>query len=274
MLYLQVLHERRAYLKEMLDKNPKYKPENMTPVDALILSSLTQIDGQFKFTDKDIQDEIEIIIGGGADSSGHTICFVLLLLAMYPEIQERAYEEIISIESDVKSNKNGNLTKSNLNSLVYMDQVMNETMRILPAVPMIARQLNGPVQLSNGVTLPAGTTIGIGIRDTHRNKKVWGEDADQFDPDHFNPSAENLKHRHPYSFIPFSGGPRNCIGLKFAKNSIKVVLYKILLKFVISTDRKLENLRCSMHPLAKLEGGWHVRLIKRDATVTNSANTK
>lgn len=248
----------------MLDKNPKFKPENVTPVDALILSSLTQMDGPFKFTDKDIQDEIEIIIGGGADSSGHTISFVLLMLAMYPEIQSRVYEEITSIETDVK---NGRLTKSHLTSLVYMEQVLNETMRILPAVPMIARELNGPVQLGNGVTLPAGTTIGIGIRDTHRNKKVWGEDADEFNPDRFN--AEN--DRHPYSFIPFSGGPRNCIGLKFARNSIKIVLYKILHRFAISTDRKLDNLRCSMHPLAKLEGGWHVRLTERCSS--SSTNT-
>lgn len=256
-------------MKEMLDKDPKYKPENVTPVDALIFASLTQMDGPFNFSDKDIQDEIEIIIGGGADSSGHTISFVFLMLAMYPDVQERVYNEIVSVSSDVTK---GNLTKSNLNSLIYMEQVINETMRILPAVPMIARELNGPITLSNGVTLPFGTTIGIGIRDTHRNKKVWGPDADQFNPDRFDLSVETVKNRHPYSFIPFSGGPRNCIGLKFAKNSMKVVLYKVLQQFVITTDRKLDNLRCSMHPLAKLEGGWHVRLEKRVGA--NLPNTK
>lgn len=269
MSFTQVLHERRTFLKEMLDKDPKYKPENVTPVDALIFASLTQMDGPFNFSDQNIQEEIEIIIGGGADSSGHTISFVLLMLAMYPKIQKRVYEEIVAIESIIVK---GNLTKSALNSLIYMEQVINETMRILPAVPMIARELNGPVKLSNGVILPAGTTIGIGIRDTHRNKKVWGEDADQFNPDRFDQSRESVQNRHPYSFIPFSGGPRNCIGLKFAKNSMKVVLYKILKQFVITTDLKLETLRCSMHPLAKLEGGWHVRLEKRVGTTLPNTN--
>ncbi|XP_063697224.1 cytochrome P450 4C1-like [Culicoides brevitarsis] len=253
----KVLHERRTFLKEMLDKNPSYKPENVSPVDALILSSLTQMDGPFNFTDDEIIDEIEIIIAGGADSSGHTICFVLLILAMHPDIQSRCYEEIKSLDAASE------LTKSDLNFLVYLDQVICETMRILPAVPIIGRELNGPVTLSNGVTLPAGTQIGIGIRDTHRNKAVWGDDADKFDPENF--SAEAMKNRHPYSFIPFSGGPRNCIGFKFARNSMKVVLCKILRRFVLTTDRKLESLRCSMHPLLKLEGGWHVRLAERNS---------
>lgn len=241
-----------------MEKNLHISRDTLSPIDAMIVSSLTNSHSKMRFTDEEIQDEIEIIIGGGADSSGHTICFVLLLLGMYPEVQKRVYEEIMSVEINLLLEY---LTKSDLNQLTYLEQVINETMRILPAVPMIARELNGPVVLTNGVVLPSGTTVGIGIRDTHRNKKVWGQNADQFNPDRF--STESKQNRHPYSFIPFSGGPRNCIGLKLARFSARTILYKILLHYEVSTNQKLDELRCSMHPLAKLEGGWNIKLIKR-----------
>jgi hypothetical protein len=62
----------------------------------------------------------------------------------------------------------------------------------------------------DGVEIPAGITLLINFYTLHRRPDVWGDDAEEFNPDHFLP--ENVEKRHPYSFLPFSGGQRNCIG--------------------------------------------------------------
>lgn len=59
-------------------------------------------------------------------------------------------------------------------------------------------------------TLPAGAGCVIAMFGMHRDKKIWGENANDFDPDRFLP--ENSANRHPYAYLPFSGGMRNCIG--------------------------------------------------------------
>lgn len=61
----------------------------------------------------------------------------------------------------------------------------------------------------DGKILPAGSSVGIAIFKVHRDEKYWPEPL-KFDPDRFLP--EQIAKRHPYSFVPFSGGPRNCIG--------------------------------------------------------------
>lgn len=60
------------------------------------------------------------------------------------------------------------------------------------------------------MTVPAGVEMCIGIFTLHRNKDIWGPNVNEFDPDRFLP--ENSKNRHPYAYIPFSSGVRNCIG--------------------------------------------------------------
>lgn len=59
--------------------------------------------------------------------------------------------------------------------------------------------------------MPKGVEIVLGIFGMHRNEHIWGPKAGQFDPDNFLP--ENIEQKHAYSYIPFSGGPRNCIGM-------------------------------------------------------------
>lgn len=66
------------------------------------------------------------------------------------------------------------------------------------------------VYFSDDYIVPSGTELIIGMFNMQRNKDVWGPNADQFNPDHF--QFESFKEKHSYSFIPFSAGPRNCIG--------------------------------------------------------------
>lgn len=90
-----------------------------------------------------------------------------------------------------------------------MECVIKECLRIYPSIPFIVKVLEEEITTKDGIVLPKNTEIAIHIYDIHRNEKHW-PNPDKFDPDRFLP--ENSINRHPFSFVPFSAGPRNCIG--------------------------------------------------------------
>jgi len=89
-------------------------------------------------------------------------------------------------------------------------------------------------------TLPKGETIVLAIILAHRNPKVW-PDPLKFDPDRFLP--ENSKHRNPYAYIPFSAGPRNCIGQKFALLEEKIILTAILRRWRVKSVKMFDMIK-------------------------------
>jgi cytochrome P450 len=95
----------------------------------------------------------------------------------------------------------------------------------------------------------------------HRNKQLWGEDADEFKPERF--EAENFKKIHPYAYLPFAKGPRICIGYKYAMKSQKVILVHFLRRFTLSTTLKLSEVAFELKLLAKVAPGYSVSLQPR-----------
>lgn len=83
--------------------------------------------------------------------------------------------------------------------------------------------------------MPKGTTLLINMYMLHRDPEIW-EDPDKFDPNRFLP--ENIHSKSPYAYVPFSAGPRNCIGQKFAHLELKTVLTAILRKWQVSSVMK------------------------------------
>lgn len=148
------------------------------------------------------------------------------MLAMHPKIQDKVYQEILL--NDAKDDHD--LTYDTLSRLTYMEMVIKETLRHFAVGPVVGRKATANVKLSKihnftkkknnfnlksfisteKYTIPKGAQLVICSYSIHRNAKYWGPDVLQFDPDRF--SSENSMKRHPFCYIPFSGGPRNCIG--------------------------------------------------------------
>lgn len=103
---------------------------------------------------------------------------------------------------------------ANITALKYLDRVVKECMRIYTTVPLIERQIEEDVELE-GLRIPAGTTIQVMMYTMHNNAKYY-PDPEKFDPERF--STENSRNRHAYAYIPFSAGPRNCIGNYYPSN--------------------------------------------------------
>lgn len=128
------------------------------------------------------------------------------MLAMNQDLQDRVVDELRSVLPD----KNSPAGRADLDKLELLDRCMNESLRLFPVVTIMARRCSTPFKIQDYEIKP-GMSIAIGIRQIHRNPKYWGPNADNFDPDNFLP--ERVKARSPYCFIPFSAGPRNCIGI-------------------------------------------------------------
>ncbi|XP_033222460.1 cytochrome P450 4C1-like [Belonocnema kinseyi] len=126
-----------------------------------------------------------------------------------------------------------------ITELKYLDRVIKENLRLNPSVPGIGRRLTEDIIL-DGYFIPKGCNINLSIMSLHRDPEVWNDPL-KFDPDRFLP--ENCIGRHPYAYVPFSAGPRNCIGQKFAMAEQKIVLTSILRKWRVKSAKSQEEMK-------------------------------
>ncbi|XP_044739872.1 cytochrome P450 4V2-like [Chrysoperla carnea] len=201
-----------------------------------------------------LRDEINTIIFGAYDTSATTLAFVLLHLANNKDIQTKLYHEIYTIFKDKNE-----IEFDDLIQLKYMEMVVKESMRLTATGPIIVREVSEDIDIGN-YKIPKGANIAIPIFTLHRNSKYW-KDPLIFDPERF--TSENIKKQHPYAFIPFSAGPRNCIGQRYAWMLMKIVLATLLNRYEFHTDLKFEELRFEASVTSTLVTGHLVRITPR-----------
>lgn len=141
----------------------------------------------------------------GHDTSSVSLGFTLMLLANNQSIQQQIVDEINEIMPDPSEE----LTIKMLNDMKYLERCLKESMRLFPPVAFISRTLKEDLVTSVNFKIPKGTIVAIHIFDVHRDPKTY-PNPEKYDPDRFLP--ENVQARHPYAYIPFSAGPRSCIG--------------------------------------------------------------
>uniref|UniRef100_A0A453QF77 Secologanin synthase n=1 Tax=Aegilops tauschii subsp. strangulata TaxID=200361 RepID=A0A453QF77_AEGTS len=127
-------------------------------------------------------------------------------------------------------------TADMLNKLKLLNMFLLETLRLYNPVSVIQRKAGSDLEIG-GIKVPQGTVLTIPIATIHRDKEVWGEDANEFKPLRFENGVTRAS-KHPNAFLSFSSGPRSCIGKNFAMIEAKIVIVMIIQRFSCSLSPK------------------------------------
>nr|XP_032523534.1 cytochrome P450 4C1-like [Danaus plexippus plexippus] len=205
-----------------------------------------------QFTDQDIRQHIDTFIAAGEDTSAGFIMLCLVTVGSYPRVQEEIHKELKQVFGD----EDRDVTKEDLNKLVYLDAVIKETMRFYPMVPAIARYVDKNVKLRN-CTLSKGRTVILSIYGIHRHP-MWGPDADEFRPERWLSQQTNY---YKY-FASFGFGRRVCIGKAMAIASLKVTFAHIFQNYRIHGDHK--NMKLKYEITLKAVSGQYITIERKN----------
>jgi cytochrome P450 len=168
--------------------------------------------------DGQLVDNLLTFYLAGHETTARALAWTLFLLSRSPEWSARLEDEIARVTGGAP------VQSAHVEKLVLVQQVLKESMRLYPPVPLLSRQAVAPARL-NGLDIVAGATVVMPIYAIHRHAKRW-EDPDRFDPARFAPEREAKIAR--YQYLPFGAGPRICIGMAFAMLEATVMLATLL----------------------------------------------
>ena len=179
-----------------------------------------------KLDDRQIRDEcIEFLIAGHETTSG-LLSFAIYYLLKNPAILAKAQAEVDSV---LGTDLDARPTYAQVNRLQYILQILKEALRLYPTAPAIAKRALADTMIGGQFPIHKRNMIVLHALAMHRDKGVWGEDADQFNPDHFTREAERAL--PPNAFKPFGTGQRSCIGRQFALQEAVLTLGLIVQRF-------------------------------------------
>ncbi|GJD53383.1 Putative cytochrome P450 132 [Methylobacterium crusticola] len=207
----------RGYIREELDRlvaeGRRAGTEGRNDLLSLLLAARDPETGQ-AMDDRDVADNLLTFVAAGHETTALALTWTLYLLSLHPETEAAVLAEIEAATGGQA------VTPDHVEALPYTRQVIQEAMRLYPPAPVVVRAALQDLDI-DGWRIRAGTPITIPIYAVHRHTAIW-EDPDRFDPRRFDPEA--VKARDRYAYLPFSAGPRICIGMGFALTEAVAIL--------------------------------------------------
>lgn len=208
-------------------------------------------------SDEEIKNQVDTIMFEGHDTTAAGSSFFLSMMGIHQHIQDKVIQEL----DDIFGDSDRPATFQDTLEMKYLERCLMETLRMYPPVPIIARSLKQDLKLaSSDIVVPSGATIVVATYKLHRLETIY-PNPNVFDPDNFLP--ERQANRHYYAFVPFSAGPRSCVGRKYAMLKLKVILSTILRNFRVISDLKEEDFKLQADIILKREEGFQIRLEPR-----------
>jgi cytochrome P450/NADPH-cytochrome P450 reductase len=197
-------------------------------VNDLLDRMLTGVDRQSgeKLDETNIIAQCLTFLIAGHETTSGLLSFTLYELIKHPKVLERGYEEVDRV---LGADVNALPTYAQTHQLPYVSQILDETLRLWPTAPAFSRRPYKDIVLGGKYEVQAGSAVVVLTGMLHRDPKIWGDDPEAFDPDHFSP--ENRAKIPPNAYKPFGTGQRACIGRQFALQEATLVLAMLLQRF-------------------------------------------
>jgi cytochrome P450 len=206
---------RHTLVKAIVDQRLASQEPQDDLLDMLIAANL---DDGTRFSAANIIHEMLSIIFAGHETTSMTLTWTLAIISLNDAIRQKVLDEV----DRVLAGRAPEL--ADLPNMPYAEQLLNEVMRMYPAVYATLREPESDEPLGE-YTIPAGTEMLVNIRGLHYDPRYWPE-ADRFWPERFDPETSPEHNR--LAFLPFLSGPRKCIGDSFAMMEMQLILPMVL----------------------------------------------
>nr|XP_022913300.1 cytochrome P450 4d2-like [Onthophagus taurus] len=241
-IFLDLIHERM-------------KLRGNTPTETITeRKNLMDLLLENDFSEEYIMGHLKSFFIAGYDTVATTTSFALFEIAKRKDVQEKILQEYLSLAGN---NEDYILTFDDLHNMTYTESVIKETLRMYPVIPAIERKVKSPITI-DGFCIPADTDITFSIASLHYSNFA---NPEVFDPNRFSP--ENINKVKPYSYAPFSIGPRNCIGQKLAIVEMKFILSHTVKDFTLHSVQPEHKLQLATDFLLKSKNGMPIIFKKR-----------
>jgi cytochrome P450 len=208
----QLVATGNAWLEPLIAER-KADPHRYDDVLAMLIEA-QRADTTGLLTDQQVRSEVTNLFAAGYEVVAHTLAFTLYLVAEHPDVAARIHDELARVLGGQPP------TAATLGELTYLDLVIKESMRLLPVTTVLSRQTCAPVTLREH-TLPKDRLVLFSPWLLQRDPQYF-PDPLAFRPERFDPEAGQAINR--YAYLPFSSGPRVCIGNAFALMQMKINL--------------------------------------------------
>ncbi|KAH9130837.1 hypothetical protein LEN26_008129 [Aphanomyces euteiches] len=241
------------------------------PIDLVDLMLDVDTHTEHRVTAEEARTHVMTFMLAGHETTSTTLCWVFAMFATHPAMETIARKECQAVAA---ASEGGVISSKSLSELKYTTAFIQETLRMYSTASSTATReciSDDYVPTSDGkpIFIPKGTTIFVSLAAMHRNPKYWSQ-ADEFFPERFLEGTavyeadKGLRNGqgNTFTYMPFSAGPKNCIGMRFAMAELQVVISNLLLQFsfrltdkadlkpFLSTNLTPVNLSVMIHSVA------------------------
>lgn len=206
----------------------------------------------------DIQEEVDTFMFAGHGTATAVFTWAIYVLARNPIEQNKLHQELDEVFG---GDLNCDVTRDHLRELRFLDMVVKEAMRLYPSDVFIGRRTDEECVI-DGKVIPPDTDLTMNIYYIHRHPEIW-ENPNKFVPERFSPENRQNSSRSAFSYIPFSAGPRNCVGQRFALQEEKILLAKFFRRFAVSCKNEEDDLMINSEISFQLDQKLDFRVKRR-----------
>ncbi|MBZ0280144.1 MAG: cytochrome P450 [Anaerolineae bacterium] len=194
--------------------------------DLLSMLLLAETEDGERMTDQQARDETVTLFLAGHETTANSLNWTFMLLAQHPEVEAKLHAELDAVLAGRSP------TLADLERLPYTEMVVKESMRLYPPAWIIGRQAIEDTEIA-GWSVPKGSLVNLVIYLAHHEARWWPE-PERFMPERF--ALENDANINKRAYIPFSSGPRVCIGNSFAMMEARLLLAAIASRYTLSLE--------------------------------------